>query len=213
MILGAGEGKELEVAVLTSRLRPSRCSTITSSSTNISATAFSLLSAPDMNLRRMLAGMRYAQRLECRRLRAGSVPYSNGNSTFRCESESESTLLILGRIEHLGKRQITIVGDTVNTASRIEGMTKELSAPILPSDKVVAYLPFVGTDRDLSGQCLLACAEREAPIESTRMMASAATAELRMILLREGYRLRKERERRLCLFAGRSVRVSSTRAR
>jgi class 3 adenylate cyclase len=100
----------------------------------------------------------------------------------------------LGRIEYPGKRQITIIGDSVNTASRIDGMTKELSAPILPSDKVVAYLPFVGTDRELSGQCLLACAEREAPIESTLMMASAGTAELRMILLREGCGLRKERE-------------------
>jgi len=49
--------------------------------------------------------------------------------------------VILGRIGHPGKRQITIIGDTVNTASRIEGMSKELSAPILLSDTVVAHLP------------------------------------------------------------------------
>jgi class 3 adenylate cyclase len=36
---------------------------------------------------------------------------------------------------------MTVIGDTVNTASRIEGMTKELDVPILLSDSVVAHLP------------------------------------------------------------------------
>jgi class 3 adenylate cyclase/hemoglobin-like flavoprotein len=49
--------------------------------------------------------------------------------------------VILGRIGHPGKRQITVIGDTVNTASRIERMTKELDAPILLSESVVAHLP------------------------------------------------------------------------
>jgi class 3 adenylate cyclase/hemoglobin-like flavoprotein len=49
--------------------------------------------------------------------------------------------VILGRIGHPGKRQITVIGDTVNTASRIERMTKELDAPILLSDAVIAHLP------------------------------------------------------------------------
>ena len=31
--------------------------------------------------------------------------------------------VILGRIGHPGKRQITVIGDTVNMASRIESMT------------------------------------------------------------------------------------------
>jgi adenylate cyclase len=34
-----------------------------------------------------------------------------------------------------------VIGDTVNMASRIEGMTKEIGAPILVSDSVVAHLP------------------------------------------------------------------------
>ena len=38
--------------------------------------------------------------------------------------------VILGRIGHPGKRQITVIGDTVNIASRIESMTKELDVPI-----------------------------------------------------------------------------------
>jgi adenylate cyclase len=49
--------------------------------------------------------------------------------------------VILGRIGHPGKRQITVVGDTVNTASRIERLTKQLGVPMLLSDSVVARMP------------------------------------------------------------------------
>jgi class 3 adenylate cyclase len=48
--------------------------------------------------------------------------------------------VILGRIGHPGKRQITVIGDTVNMASRIESMTKKLDAPILLSESIVAHL-------------------------------------------------------------------------
>ncbi len=49
--------------------------------------------------------------------------------------------VILGRVGHPGKRQITVIGDTVNMASRIEGKTKERDMPIMLSDSVVAQLP------------------------------------------------------------------------
>jgi class 3 adenylate cyclase/truncated hemoglobin YjbI len=49
--------------------------------------------------------------------------------------------VILGRIGHPGKRQITVIGDIVNMASRIERMTRELDVPILVSDSVVVHLP------------------------------------------------------------------------
>jgi class 3 adenylate cyclase/ferredoxin/hemoglobin-like flavoprotein len=49
--------------------------------------------------------------------------------------------VILGRIGHPEKRQFTAIGDTVNAASRIESMTKELGVPILLSDSVVGHLP------------------------------------------------------------------------
>jgi class 3 adenylate cyclase len=49
--------------------------------------------------------------------------------------------VILGRIGHPGKRQVTVIGDTVNVASRVERMTRPLGVPILLSDSVVARIP------------------------------------------------------------------------
>ncbi|MDI3561884.1 adenylate/guanylate cyclase domain-containing protein [Bradyrhizobium sp. Arg816] len=49
--------------------------------------------------------------------------------------------VILGRIGHPGKRQVTVIGNTVNVASRIERMTRQLDAPILLSESVLAHLP------------------------------------------------------------------------
>ena len=49
--------------------------------------------------------------------------------------------VILGRMGHPGKRQVTVIGDTVNMASRIESLTKELEADVLLSDEVIQHLP------------------------------------------------------------------------
>jgi adenylate cyclase len=49
--------------------------------------------------------------------------------------------VILGRVGHPGKRQITVIGDTVNAASRVERMTKPLGVPILLSGSVAAQIP------------------------------------------------------------------------
>lgn len=49
--------------------------------------------------------------------------------------------VILGRIGHPGKRQITVIGDTVNTANRVESMTKQFGVSILLSESMVSHLP------------------------------------------------------------------------
>ncbi len=49
--------------------------------------------------------------------------------------------VILGRMGHPGKRQVTAIGDTVNMACRIEALTKDLDSAILLSDEVVQRLP------------------------------------------------------------------------
>ena len=44
--------------------------------------------------------------------------------------------LIIGEMGHPSRRQITVIGDTVNMASRIESATKEMGCPLLISDSV-----------------------------------------------------------------------------
>ena len=48
--------------------------------------------------------------------------------------------VIIGRMGYLGKRQVTVIGDTVNTASRVEEATKALNAKILITEDVVREL-------------------------------------------------------------------------
>ena len=49
--------------------------------------------------------------------------------------------VILGRIGHPGRRHVTVIGNTVNIASRIERATKQLDVPILLNESIVAHLP------------------------------------------------------------------------
>jgi len=48
--------------------------------------------------------------------------------------------VIVGRVGHPTKRQFSVVGDSVNAASRIQGMTKSLETNLLVSDTVVEVL-------------------------------------------------------------------------
>jgi class 3 adenylate cyclase/hemoglobin-like flavoprotein len=85
-------------------------------------------------VRAALGMLEAAQRLDPMFIREFNVPLHIGIGIH-------FGTVILGRIGHPGKRQITVIGDTVNTASRIESMTKQLGSPILLSDSVVAHLP------------------------------------------------------------------------
>jgi class 3 adenylate cyclase/hemoglobin-like flavoprotein len=48
--------------------------------------------------------------------------------------------VVIGSIGHSSNRQLSAVGDTVNVASRIEGMNRELGTTLLVSDEVTGHL-------------------------------------------------------------------------
>ena len=57
---------------------------------------------------------------------------------FRIGVGIHSGTVIVGRLGFRKKQELTAIGDTVNTASRVESMTKELGAQILVSDRTHA---------------------------------------------------------------------------
>lgn len=69
-------------------------------------------------------------------------------------------LVIVGEIGHASKRQLTVLGDTVNIASRIEAVNKELGTQLLISQELLDYVPqqvIIGrhNTRQLRGQTRL----------------------------------------------------------
>ncbi len=86
------------------------------------------------NAVRAALGMRESLRHLNRALR------SEFDAEFRMGVGIHHGVAILGRIGHPSKRPVTVIGDTVNVASRLESLTKDLGVDILVSETVADAL-------------------------------------------------------------------------
>lgn len=92
--------------------------------------------APERSLAALTAciGARQAlQALNERRVEAGQDALDFGTALHRGR-------VVYGNIGAPDRLDFTVIGDTVNTASRIEGLGKDLSEPVLISDTVAMHL-------------------------------------------------------------------------
>ena len=87
----------------------------------------------DAALRAALAMQAALAELNVKWQREGLEPWRTGIGLHRGE-------VVVGSIGSESRRDFTVLGDAVNTASRLEGLTKELGAPILLSEAVVLRL-------------------------------------------------------------------------
>lgn len=123
----------------------------------------------------------------------------SGLPALRVGGGVHSGRLALGVLGELERRETTVIGDAVNTAARLESLTKRLGADILVSDAVRSQLP-----SGMATRCLgsFAVAGRQRMVLVHEVLDHLPRAELEPLMaqaerLQTGLQARESRDRRL----------------
>jgi class 3 adenylate cyclase len=122
----------------------------------VMATFGGLVDLPNACEAGVRAALEMRRRLRAHNVSVGGVPWDNGIGLHIGE-------VVLGSIGSADRKDYTVIGDCVNTASRVEAMTKDHAQAILVTGELHAGLP-----RELQAACVsvgeVAVRGRKAPL-------------------------------------------------